>query len=340
MRIYRIIFSFWIVIVSVGLSAQQQAIAASHPGAEALADELAAETAGKPRVLTREAVMEILANAEYRPDIITTMKKPAESKPWKDYRPIFMTEARLRDGVAYGNQHKDLLDCIEKDYGVPKEIILAIVGVETQYGKNIGKHRVIDALTTLALYYPPRQTFFRAELKTLVSLPTETFPQPINQLIGSYAGAMGLGQFMPSSYAAYAVDRDDDGAIDLWNSPPDILASVANYLAEHGWQKDQPIVSQSKIAERVAIPLGEKVDTPFTIADLSLRGIQSLTVRDPNLRAGVWKLDGENGDEHWLVHPNFKVIMTYNRSPLYAMAVTQFAESLGLALSKAETASR
>ncbi|MGA9422639.1 MAG: lytic murein transglycosylase, partial [Rhodanobacteraceae bacterium] len=190
--------------------------------------------------LSEREILRMLAEAEVQPGIIEAMTRPAEAKPWKDYRPIFVNQKRIADGIAFYRDNRALLERVSQEYGVAPQIIVAILGVETNYGRIIGGYRVLDALTTLAFHYPPRADFFRGELRELFLLGDHHLAYPIDKLKGSYAGAMGWVQFMPSSIARYARDEDGDGAIDLWNSLPDVVASVANYFHEFGWQDGTP----------------------------------------------------------------------------------------------------
>ena len=200
--------------------------AATHPGQAALVDEVARDTGKSPAALNA-----LLDGAQKQQSILDAISRPAEGKPWKDYRPIFLTDRRIDDGVAFYREHRALLEKIGQEYGVAPEYLVAIVGVETSYGRNTGKYKVLDALVTLGLYYPPRATFFREQLKQLLELPASHLGGPLDTLTGSYAGAQGWGQFMPTSIRDFAVDADGDGRIDLQGSLPDIFASVANYFA-------------------------------------------------------------------------------------------------------------
>jgi membrane-bound lytic murein transglycosylase B len=256
------------------------------------------------------------------------MGRPAEAKPWSDYRPIFLTDKRIDDGIAFYREHRALVEQIGRKYGVAPQYIVAIVGVETFYGRITGKYKVLDALVTLGLYYPPRAAFFRGELKTLLELPDNHLAGPIDTLTGSYAGAQGWGQFMPSSIRDYAVDEDGDGRIDLKNSLPDILASVANYFAQHGW------VTGGEVAMR-AQP--DAAPRPITVSDarpqwpleqLEAWGYAPLQPLNPGELVSLQTLQGDNGPEYWFTFPTFYVITRYNRSPLYAMAVDQLAKAI------------
>ena len=278
---------------------------------------------------TEASVLATLAEAKVQPSILAAIARPAEAvKPWKDYRPIFLTDKRVDDGVAFYREHRQLLDRVGKEYGVPPEIIVAIIGVETAYGRNSGKYRVLDALATLAFHYPPRSAFFRGELKQLFLLGDRHLAYPLDQLKGSYAGAMGWGQFMPTSIAQWAKDEDGDGRIDLWNSLPDISASVANYFAAHGWQKDQPVAvrAQPSSDARALTPAG--LEPIYPMQQLEAWGYAPIEHVDAQVASTLLTLDGEQGPEYWLTFKNFYVITRYNKSPLYSMAVWQLAQAI------------
>lgn len=294
----------------------------AHPGL----DEFVAETA--PKVGMRpEALRDLLQRARYQPAIIDAITRPAESKPWHAYRELFVTPTRIADGVAFWNEHESLLDSIAGQFQVDPEYVVAIVGIETNYGRNTGGYRVLDALATLGFYYPRRGEFFRRELVEYLRLAQDE-SLPVEEITGSYAGAMGIGQFIASSYRAYAVDFDGDGRRDLWRSLPDALASVANYLKVHGWQAGKPTVLVLDEAPG-AEGLTERPQAESTLAELKSQGFVfdegPLQAGD---RAGAFQLAGAEGPEYWIALNNFFVIMRYNRSPLYAMAVTQLADAI------------
>ncbi len=271
-----------------------------------------------------ETLRSIFADAQIKPTILEVMKRPAEAKPWYEYRKIFLTERRIREGVRFWQRHRTLLKQVEKAYGVAPEIIVAILGVETLYGTNTGSFRVLDALSTLAFAYPRRADYFAGELEQFLLLSREERLDPRHPQ-GSYAGAMGWPQFMPSSFRHYAADFDGDGQRDIWNNPADVVASVANYFAKSGWQSRQPIaIRLSNQAESLA---NTDLNPKFTLAELKRRGLPSNPYPD-YLAANVLRLDGEDGPEIWLGFHNFYVITRYNRSLLYAMAVYQLAERI------------
>jgi membrane-bound lytic murein transglycosylase B len=307
----------------------------THPGETAFAREVAARHG-----LSEQRVLATLDQAQKQQSVLDAMQRPAESMQWKDYRPIFMTPARIAGGVAFYRGNRELLERIADKYGVDPQYVVAILGVETSYGVRTGKYRVIDALATLAFYYPPRQSYFRGELEKLLAMPEDQLPAPLTELMGSYAGAMGWGQFMPSSIAAYARDEDGDGRIDLMNSLPDILGSVANYLAGNGWKRGEPVAVQAQ-AEQDARPVQtDRSKTMYDVAELESRGYAPLTRVDASRPATLLQLQGDHGDEYWLTFGNFQVITRYNRSPLYAMAVQQLAEAIVAGATDTTSASR
>ena len=298
--------------------------AETHPGEAAFVREIAADIGRNPAELTA-----LLDGARKQQSILDAIARPAEAtKAWKDYRPIFLTDQRVDDGVAFYRAHRELLDRIGQEYGVPAHIIVAIIGVETRYGHNTGKYRVLDALATLAFYYPPRAAFFRGELKQLLLLGDRHLAYPIAQLRGSYAGAMGWGQFMPTSVAQWGRDEDGDGRIDLWNSLPDITASIANYFREHGWQPDQPVAIRAQPAEQLHELRPAGLEPLYPVQQMEAWGYAPTEHVDAALGSTLLVLDGERGREYWLTFKNFYVITRYNKSPLYSMAVWQLAEAI------------
>ncbi len=269
-----------------------------------------------------------LGQAKLKKSIIKAMNRPSEAKPWHQYRKLFLTERRIRQGAAFMKTHQKALAAAEQSYGVPAEIIAAIIGVETSYGRNIGSFRVWDALYTLAFHFPRRAKFFQKELIEFLQLCHEqgfdiSYPK------GSYAGAMGIGQFMPSSYRNYAVDGDGDNKINLWQVN-DAIASVAHYLQQHGWKRGEPILhaiptpASTEQAEAL-IALGLK--PKLSIAELKTQGLISPAVDDAVI-ASVMELKTELGTAYWLARDNFYSITRYNHSRRYAMAVKQLGDAL------------
>jgi len=277
----------------------------------------------------RTELLEVLGQAERRDDIIELMSRPAEKRlAWYEYRKIFLTPSRIEGGVAYWKQNADILAKAEEAFGVDPQVVVAIIGVETRYGSNTGRHRVLDALATLAFDYPPRSQFFTAELEQFLVLAREENIDLLSAT-GSYAGAMGYGQFIPSSYRNFAVDFDANGKRDLWNSPMDIIGSVANYFHVHGWEHHAPVAVRAEVSGdnyQALLELGYEPNT--ALHALRHDGITPVTEMPDDLEASLLAFDQENGPEYWLGFNNFYVITRYNHSPLYAMAVYQLSEEI------------
>ncbi|MEP6510850.1 MAG: lytic murein transglycosylase B [Dokdonella sp.] len=316
------------VACALGMTCVDAATIASEASLGTAERSFAAEVAreGGP---SEASVLATLAQAKVQPSILAAIARPAEAvKPWKDYRPIFLTDKRIDDGVAFYSANRELLDRVGKQYGVPPEIIVAIIGVETGYGRNSGKYRVLDALATLAFHYPPRSNFFRGELKQLFLLGEQHLAYPLDELRGSYAGAMGWGQFMPTSIAQWAKDADGDGRIDLWNSLPDITASVANYFSAHGWQTGQPVAVRAQPSSDARVLKPATLEPIYPMQQLEAWGYAPTEHVDADVASTLLSLDGEQGLEYWLTFKNFYVITRYNKSPLYSMAVWQLAQAI------------
>jgi len=298
----------------------------AHPDALALIDEMVTEHA-----FDREVLLNIFAEARYQDRIIQLMNKPAEGKPWKDYRPIFVTNKRANGGKAFMAEHRETLLRAQQQFGVPAEIIVAIIGVETRYGKHAGKIRVLDALSTLAFDYPRRSVFFRKELKAFLQLTRDEQVNPAS-LTGSYAGAMGYGQFMPSSFLNYAIDFDDDGQRDIWHNPVDAIGSVANYFARHGWKSNEPVTSKARFSgdgKAVTWVKGRKNLKPdYQLSELIELGLQPRAELNLDQPATPIRFTGVKGKEYWVGLHNFYVITRYNHSALYAMSVYQLSQKI------------
>ena len=280
----------------------------------------------------REALEAVFASAERKDSIINAMSRPAEkTKAWYEYRAIFLTDKRLDQGLEFYAKHRETLERAEQTLGVPAEIIVAIIGVETSYGGNTGSYRVIDALSTLAFDYPKRATFFTSELKNFLILTRDQGLDPL-QLKGSYAGAMGYGQFMPSSYRSYAIDFDGDDLIDIWNNPVDAIGSVANYFSRHGWRTDAPVVFAAKASDDVAddwfVKTRKELVPKNTVADYAGAGIIVEQEIASDALATAMKFELEEGYEYWLGLHNFYVITRYNHSAMYAMSVYQLSQEI------------
>ncbi len=273
----------------------------------------------------------IFRQAQFQPAIIRAISQPATARPWHEYRPLFVNARRTGGGVAFWNSHAATLQQARKEYGVPEEIVAAVIGVETIYGAQTGKHRVLDALVTLAFDYPRRAEFFRDELEQYLLLTREQGTDAL-QLRGSYAGAIGIPQFMPSSYRRYAIDFDGDGKKELLHSPADAIGSVANYLKVFGWEAGQAVVARAQISgEGYQEALAAGIKPSLTLAQMRQLGVtpqaQASGLADDRL-AALFVLEGKDGPEYWLGFNNFYVITRYNRSTYYAMSVLQLAEEI------------
>ena len=272
----------------------------------------------------RAWVEQAFAGAQYRQSVIDAITKPFEAKPWYEYEPIFVNDARISAGVAFWDQQQEILQKAETQYGVPADMLVAIVGIESYYGRQHGGYPVMDALTTLSFDYPPRAAFFQGELEQFLLMCREQSLDP-SKPTGSYAGAMGTPQFMPDSYRQYAVDFDGDGKRDIWNDWPDILGSVANYFHEHGWMKDE------LIAVPAAVKLGSDPPTPLTPTTAGALRKAGVVMSDgvaDDAEAVLVELQGQDETLYWVGLHNFRVITQYNRSPLYAMAALQLATAI------------
>jgi len=280
----------------------------------------------------------LLADAATQPRIIELISKPAEAvKPWYAYRDHFMTAERIDAGVAFWTEHRDAIDKVARESGVAPHVIVGILGAETFFGRITGKYRVLDALATLAFDYPPRSKYFRAELEQYLLLVREE-QFDTKAVLGSYAGAMGNGQFMPRSYREWAVDGDGDGKRDLWGSWPDVLASVANYLADHGWRAGEPVVVPAGLwfPDDGALVPG-KLAPDSTVKSLRDRGLAFETTQGAKAPALFIKVDGDGGPELRAGFHNFGVITRYNRSVLYALAVNDLGLRIEARLAPAGT---
>ncbi len=276
---------------------------------------------------------QLLQQSTTQEKILTSIAKPAEKLPWHRYEPIFMGDKRIQEGIAFWQKHAKTLQRAEKEYGVPAEYIVAILGVETFYGKQAGQYRVLDSLVTLAFEYPPRSTFFKDELEQFLLLAREENWNAA-EIKGSYAGAMGNPQFISSSYRNFAVDFSGKGKRDLINSVDDSIGSVANYFKKNGWQKGAPVVLKAKAQGEKFKPLVASGGNPKP--DHTLQQLAGFGIKAPNHANTLYKnqpfalvaLEGVDGPEYWLGGQNFYVITRYNRSNLYAMAVHNLSQKV------------
>jgi membrane-bound lytic murein transglycosylase B len=307
---------------------------ANRPDVRAFIDEMASAH-GYDRAALRRA----FAHARFQPKIVAAMDRPLVEPPkWFDYAPPFLSPGRVEGGVAWWDANAAALARAEERYGVPAEIVVAIVGVESFYGRNTGSHRALDALATLAFDYPRRAAFFRGELAEFLLLAREQRVAP-EAPRGSFAGALGVPQFMPGSYRAYAVDFDGDGRIDLWASPADVAGSVANFLARHDWRPGQPVLLPASIAEDGLSAVRRRLDGGIserrTLDEWAADGVEPAPLPLDLLPDPVAVLlleekgaDGVEGASYWIACQNFYVLTRYNRSRLYAAAVHELARAI------------
>ncbi len=303
--------------------------AMDHPGSEEFIKRAVSEHG-----LAENEVRELLQGAQFKQSIVDAISRPAEAKTWSEYRLIFVTDKRINQGIEFWQQNRGVIAAAAKKYGVDEEIIVAIIGVETFYGRITGGYRIIDALVTLAFHYPgnlsfDRSAFFSAELIHYIQLANEE-ALPVAGITGSYAGAMGMGQFMPSSYREYAVDFDGDGSRDLWRSTSDVVGSVANYLHRHGWQPGEPVTRRAWAAKDAAFDeISSRNFVPtLSVAQWREKGFKSSGELSQDLPAAVLKLVEKDRSTYWLTFRNFYVITRYNRSPKYAMAVIELGQAI------------
>lgn len=286
----------------------------------------------------RGTLVTMLGDAEIKSNIIEAISRPAErTLAWHEYRDIFLKPERIRAGADFWREHQAELERISSATGVSIEILVGIIGVETYFGRITGSYRVLDALSTLAFDYPPRARFFRRELEQFLLLVREEGMEA-GTATGSYAGAMGRPQFMPSSYRAYAVDSSDDGKRDIWSNWSDVIGSVANYFVEHGWRPGQPVVAPATLGSQWRGPTPDNTLTPEeTVTSLSHQGVLFSTDQPGDRKSQLLTLDGEDGEEYWVGFHNFFVITRYNRSVMYALAVYQLGQEIALELARGET---
>ncbi|WBA82760.1 lytic murein transglycosylase B [Endozoicomonas sp. GU-1] len=291
---------------------------------DAFIDELVTE-----HRFSRTELEDILAGAERSERALELISRPAEGTlEWKDYRKIFITPERIAKGVSFWEENAETLARVEQELGVPANIIVAIIGVETYYGRQTGGFKVLDALTTLGFDFPRRGEFFRKELKNFLLLAREQ-NLDVDELTGSYAGAMGIPQFMPSSYRAYAVDYTGDQQANIWLSDEDAIASVANYLQKHGWKYGSGVAVQAKVSgvkHEQIVSSGLKPDKKLSLVQKAGWAVPKMVPKSSKVLA--MKHEGSAGAEYWVGLHNFYVITRYNRSQMYALAVYQLSREV------------
>jgi membrane-bound lytic murein transglycosylase B len=321
------------LLLSVGANAPSQAFDLEREDVQSFIDTMVEEHS-----YDRTTLVNALQAAESKQSILDAISKPAEKTlTWPSYRKIFLTPKRITAGAEFWREHEDELQRISQETGVSCEILVGIIGVETFFGRITGNYRVIDALATLAFDYPPRSKFFTNELEQFLLLVREE-GMPATDATGSYAGAMGAPQFMPSSYRAYAVDSSDDGKRDIWNNWADVIGSVANYFVAHGWRADAEIVAQATLGPNwTGTPPKNTLKPSATVSSLSEQGVMFSTSLPDDGKSQLLTLEGSEGDEHWVGFHNFFVITRYNHSVMYALAVHQLGQEIALEVSSDST---
>lgn len=281
---------------------------------------------------------QLFANVKLKHNVVKAMKRPAEKMPWYRYKQLFVFDAQVTLGVQFWKQHERALARSSAKFGVAPEVIVAIIGVESRYGTTLGRYRIMDSLTTLMLLYPRRSNFFRQEMREFLLLTKEEGLDPLT-IKGSYAGAMGVPQFIASSYRHYAIDFNGDNKRDLISQPVDAIGSVANYLKKHKWKPNELIASEVKLSGNAspekAVTKGLKTGT--SVAQLRKHGVKPTSEVSKETRVGLVELEGEQGKIYRLGFDNFYVITKYNRSTLYAMAVYELSQKIAEAYLKGTT---
>jgi membrane-bound lytic murein transglycosylase B len=317
------------VLVLVLLLQACSSLATAQGGLETRADVRSfIQQMSRKHQFNRSELSELFHRVKVQYKILDAIARPAEAKPWHAYRRLFLTDARIQGGIAFWRQNREALAAAERKYGVPAEMIIAIIGIETSYGRNRGNYRVIDALSTLAFEYPKRSGFFRRELEEFLLLCREEGIDP-SMPVGSYAGAMGMPQFMPSSFRHYAADLDGDSRRDIWNNAADAIASVANYFAVHGWRRGEPVIHGARVKGDAFLPLLDGSLKPTQeVAELIRFGVEPDAPIPTRTKANLLLLEEEDGPGYWLSLHNFYVISRYNHSPLYAMAAYELSQEI------------
>lgn len=289
--------------------------AEEFPGLDRFMDEMV-----KEHQFARSELEQAFAQIKPRQSVIDAISRPATLKPWLEYRAAFVNKQRVTGGLAFWQTYADALQRAEKQYGVPQEIIVALIGIETRYGVNMGKYGTLEALSTLAFGYPRRADFFRSELGQYLLLAREQGFDLLG-IQGSYAGALGIPQFMPGSYRKYAVDFNGDGKVDLLHEPVDAIGSVANFLKQHGWVEGAPVTMLVDAG-------GDWAPGVHDMAEWAASGVKASKEMAPGGKARMMDFTVTEGKEHWLAFANFDAITRYNNSDFYAMTVFQLAQAL------------
>ncbi|HCF74087.1 MAG TPA: lytic murein transglycosylase B [Gammaproteobacteria bacterium] len=323
LRIWRFVVIPIMIVLAFGTTAQAVSLE-KYPALVKLADRLSSEHG-----FDRGQLLNWFKEARIKPKIIDAMNRPAEKLSWNRYRGLFVNEASVRNGIRFMNAHRSVLSRAQAEFGIPKEIICAIIGIETRYGTVTGSLRVLDSLTTLSMEYPRRSKFFLSELEHFMVLADEHGLDPL-AVKGSYAGAMGIPQFMPSSYRRYAIDYDDDGRSDLLGSVDDAVGSVANYLKVHHWRVGDPVTNTVPRHQATGLEqfVTRRLKVNTALSTLVAAGVTPSPGVDLNWDVGVMKFDDDGRPSYRIGYHNFFVITRYNRSQNYAMSVFELAEEI------------
>lgn len=327
------------LLLAAPLSARHKAVP-PHPAFNLKRPEIAAFVTDvvARQNLKKKQVLALLRKGEPQPKIIEAITRPAEKvTPWWEYHDRFLTEERVSQGAEFYVEHREPLEKIAGMRGIPPEYLVAIMGVETKYGRFTGKYRVLDALMTLAFDYPPRSDYFRGELEQFLLLTSEEHLDPL-KVTGSYAGAMGVPQFMPSSYRLFAVDGNGDSQRDLWNDWDDILASIANYFVEHGWEAGGPVLAETRLDPEPRFQIDTRnLELNETVESLNSQGVMVVSDQTGTTPAVLISAEQHDGPAYRVGFKNFYVITRYNRSARYAMAVHDLATAIKQRVNSTQT---
>ena len=314
--------AIFLLIVSTELAAAEK-VRPLDPEVEVFIEEMVQKHQFEARALRR-----LFTQVQPRPAILRAISTPGTARPWHEFRSRYMEPERVNNGVAFWRVHAATLEKASREFGIPEEIIVATIGVETFYGRNTGNFRVLEALTMLAFRYPPRAELFRSELEHYLLLARETGLDPTG-IRGSYAGAMGIPQFLPSSYRNYAIDFDGDGKRDIINSTADAIGSVANYYKAFGWRPGQAVVVPAEVeGSGIAALLETGIKPLLKVAELKSQGVTPVMPMEEGVEAALFMVESATGPRYWLGLNNFYVITRYNRSLNYALTVYELAQEL------------
>lgn len=321
MRVFLFIF---LLVTSISQSAYADSDFAQRSDVQAFISQMV-----KKHKFKKEELTKLFSEVKLRPQVITHINKPLEANPWNTYQLLFVNEWRIEHGVKFWNKYADVLRRAELKYGVPASIIVATIGIESKYGQRMGEYRVMDSLSNLGFSNSPRAKYFRSELEQFLLLTREQHVDPF-KIMGSYAGAIGQPQFMPTSYRYYAVNFSGSGKTDLMNDTADVIGSIANYYSKSGWKINAPVAQQALVMGQRYEYLRKKNQIPqyMTINELARFGVvpkNRYAYDEDNLKARVITLESRFNKEYWLGYANFAVIKRYNASDLYAMAVYQLS---------------